>query len=847
MTRDPIGFVWRIAPWRHVLALLAVALALPLGWLGLDLVRIAVDEVMAGRAPGARAEAPLLRLAFTLPARLRDAPLVLFEGVSLDRIGAAWAAAAILAGLALAGTLLAVLFGFLEGRIGDAALARLRREALEALLTARPQARDEARQVVALTGEGVARHAAFLGRALLEPAFAGAMMAVALTYALGVGWPLAAALLAGLGLQALLRPAALAAGRRCHDLALVEGAALRRAETELLRRLPAVRAHGTEGFERGRLADEFGLRARARRPAERRAALLAGLSALAGLATPCVVLGAGVVLVLEGRATAGGALAAACAALLGASATGRIAAWRRRHRAAARHLADLDEALALLRSRRPPAAKSPALAELGAIQARGLAAYDAASGARVSGVDLAIDLPAHVALVGDAASGAQVLARLIGGQVAPSSGRLTLGGVAPSEVAAGARARRIAHAGGAPVLVPGTLADNLLYGCPSPDAAPVRRRLVEVIGVVGLDRLAHARGLAGSIDPAREPDLAARIVEARGALRESLSAGGMEALVEPFDRARYNRHATLGKNILFGVPLGDTFGEANLPAHPFLRAILEAEGLTRPLQAMGLAIAASTLDIFADLPDDHPLFAQYALFPARERGYFADLLERQGVERRGARAARDRERLIGLSLRYSESRHRLGLLDAALEARLLAARHAFAALIPASLKPAIEFYDPATITAAASLKDNLLFGRVATDRAGAEAEVQALIRRVLDERGLDGELVRIGLASRVDPRGTDLLPPEAVAVDLARCLMREPELVVLERALDGLPPERAEALVARLRQALRGRSLVLACSDLTAAMDAPPFDAVLRLDRGVVVEQDHRQREAEAA
>jgi hypothetical protein len=291
------------------------------------------------------------------------------------------------------------------------------------------------------------------------------------------------------------------------------------------------------------------------------------------------------------------------------------------------------------------------------------------------------------------------------------------------------------------------------------------------------------------------------------------------------------------------VPLGDTFRESNLPSHPFVRAILESEELTKPLTAMGLAIATNMIEIFADVPDGHPLFDRFSFFTTPERAYFQDLLVRQGERRRDAESARDRERLIGLALRYSESRHRLGLLDADIETRLVTARRAFAKLLPVSLQPAIEFYHPDRLCAAASLQDNLLFGRVAHDRAGAESQIRSLIRRVLTERGLDQDVFRVGLETRVDTRGGDLNPGEIAAIDLARCLVRRPDILVVERALESLPPGSAVDLVKRLRRTLIGRGLVAVTADLAPDIDQPPFDVVIRFENGAIVSvQDRRAR-----
>jgi ABC-type thiamine transport system ATPase subunit len=491
--------------------------------------------------------------------------------------------------------------------------------------------------------------------------------------------------------------------------------------------------------------------------------------------------------------------------------------------------------------------RTASLPASGALVARKAGAYDPANGARIGGVDLSLTLPAHAALIGDTASGAGAFAALLGGQLDPVGGELTYGGVDLQTAEPGERARRLAFAGGDTVLVSGSLRQNLLYGCPEPDSPEIERRLVEASTAVGLDRAIHARGLAGTVDPGREPKLAAAIVDARRAVRAELAKELCEDLIEPFDPARYTHQATIGENILFGVPLGDTFREANLPSHPFVRAILEAEGLTKPLASMGLSIATSLVEIFADIPDGHPLFDRFSFFTSGERGYFEDLVARQGERRRGPDSGRDRERLMSLALRYSESRHRLGLLDADLEARLVSARASFANLLPTSLKPAIEFYDPETVCAAATLQDNLLFGRVNHDRAGAEALVRRLVRRVLSERGLDQEVMRVGLDSPIDARTPNLAESEIAAVDVARCLVRNPDTLIVEHALSGLPPGVAEEAVARLRRALIGRGLIVVLPELSEQMDTPPFDVVVRFDRGAASVTDRRRAPAAPA
>lgn len=845
MERDPLGFVWRSAPGLHLAVFALLVLAFPLGWIALDLVRVAFDDAIGGAAFASSPFASFLRLQIDLPERVADRSLVLFPGVNLEHAPFVVATATALAAFAFLGALLAILIRGAAAAIEDRVAGRLRRAILDALVVARASARDEARQAAALAAEGVARNAAGSGTAVIAPLMAGGAIALAFLYALRVDWRFAVSLAVLLALSAILWPARLTVEERSAAARRSAAANLRRALDELVRRLPAVRAHAVARLERARLERELrGWTAPVRR-ADLRQAALAGATFFAALLVPAYMLGLAGWLEFATRVTAGEAAAVAVAGLVAVAALTAIMRWRQQLAAARPLFEEIARTLGAFQARGREAG-STALPGSGALVARKLAAYDAAKGARIADLDLSLALPSHVALVGDATSGAALLAAVVGGQIDPSGGELTYGGVDLRTADPAERARRLAFAGGEPILIPGSLRQNLAYGSPDPDASDIEHRVLDAATAAGLDRLIHARGLSGTVDPVREPKLAAALVDARRAVRAALAAEHCEDLVEPFDPERYNHQATVGENILFGVALGDTFREANLPSHPFVRAILEAEGLTKPLAAMGLSIATALVEIFADVPDGHPLFERFSFFSAGERGYFQDLAERQGERRRGAESARDRERLMSLALRYSERRHRLGLLDAELEAKLVAARAAFANLLPTSLKPAIEFYRKDEVCAAASLQDNLLFGRVNYERAGAQALVRRLVRRVLTERGLDHEVMRVGLDSPVDPRGTDLAPDDLAMIDVARCLVRHPDTLIVEHALAGLAPTAAEEALARLRRALVGRGLVVVLPELSAGMETPPFDAVVRFNRGTAAGAHRRTNEPAA-
>src|SRR3982074_614150 len=155
----------------------------------------------------------------------------------------------------------------------------------------------------------------------------------------------------------------------------------------------------------------------------------------------------------------------------------------------------------------------------------------------------------------------------------------------------------------------------------------------------------------------------------------------------------YNRNPPVAENLLFGTAVGKQFDGDNIAADPYVRSILKSTGLDLELQRMGLTIAEPMVELLSGLSPDSRLFEQYSFISADELPNVRLLLQRLGGKGIDAVPEADRPRLMTLPFRYIEARHRLGLVDAAMEERLLAARHAFAAGLPAPLRGAVEFYD----------------------------------------------------------------------------------------------------------------------------------------------------------
>src|SRR5262249_36210441 len=241
------------------------------------------------------------------------------------------------------------------------------------------------------------------------------------------------------------------------------------------------------------------------------------------------------------------------------------------------------------------------------------------------------------------------------------------------------------------------------------------------------------------------PDLAEKVLKARHTLHGHLQDQSYAGLVEPFNADRYNRNLSVAENLLFGTPVGWQFDGDNIAADPYVLSILRSTGLDLDLQRMGLTIAETMVELFSGLSPDNPLFEQYSFISADELPNVRLLLQRLGGKGIEAVPEADRPRLMTLPFRYIEARHRLGLIDDEMEDRLLEARRAFAAGLPAQLRSAVEFYDFGRYNGAATLQDNILFGRPVYGQAQAEQRIGTLVAEVVAELGLRSSVIEVGL------------------------------------------------------------------------------------------------------
>jgi energy-coupling factor transporter ATP-binding protein EcfA2 len=355
--------------------------------------------------------------------------------------------------------------------------------------------------------------------------------------------------------------------------------------------------------------------------------------------------------------------------------------------------------------------------------------------------------------------------------------------------------------------------------------------MIDVMITVDLEDDLYHFGLRGTIDPKARPDIAEAVLKARAALQARIKDPDLAALVEVFDPARYNNNATLAENLLFGTPVSPAFDIDRLSENAYVLGVLDKVGLTEDLVEIGREVATTMIELFADLPPGHEFFEQFSFISSEDLPEFQALLSR--VEGRATMSPMDRARLLTLPFKLIEARHRLGLLDDSIKARVLEARRVFREELPESAHNAIEFFDPAAYNAATTLQDNILFGKLAYGQARAAARVGKLIVEILDDLKLRRTALEVGLDFSVGVGGARLSQVQRQKLAIGRALLKRPDILILNEATAGFDSTTQARVTENLFKACAGSTIVWALHNPALAAN---FDRVLVFADGRVAE-----------
>lgn len=354
-----------------------------------------------------------------------------------------------------------------------------------------------------------------------------------------------------------------------------------------------------------------------------------------------------------------------------------------------------------------------------------------------------------------------------------------------------------------------------------------------MLAIAGMSDDVYHFGLQATLDPQTNPELAARILDAREALKQRLDDPEIGSLVELFDRDRYNDNMTVAENLMFGTPRDESLQIDRLADNAYMRRVLQETRLMKSFLEMGRKIAEVMVDLFADVEADSHLFEQFSFISADDLPEFKSLLARTAESDVEHLEESDRRLLLSLPFKLIPARHRLGLVTDDLKPRLLEARRVFSKGFEDG-PPAVDFFDEERFSESISIQDNILFGRLVYGKPRASATIGALIEEVVERLDLRRPIIELGLDFPVGIGGTRLTAVQRQKLAIARGVLKNPDVLVLNEATAILDESSQKSLMRNLFEEFKGRALIWVVHRASLGKE---FDHTVVLERGKCVEQ----------
>lgn len=842
MDRSLARYIW-VHTWRQQLwILVVVAVSMIPYFMSFDLPKQIVNGPIQGQGfetPGATQPFMAIDLDLWFIGKVH-----LFDGLQLDRTQTLVALSMVFLLLVIVNGVFKLYINTYKGRLGERMLRRIRFELVDRVLRFPPGhfKRVKASEVATMVKDEVEPLGGFIGDAFVTPAQLGGQALTALIFIIIQSFWLGMIAAGIVAVQLVIIPQMRKRLIRLGRERQLTARALSGRVGEIVDGIGTIHIHDTSNFERADIADRLGKIFQIRYDLYQWKFMVKFINNFLAQVTPFLFYLVGGWFALQGRLDIGQLVAVINAYKDLPGPLKELIDWDQNRQDVQVKYQQVVEQFSvepLLHPERQALAVEPVGRVGDPLAAVSLTLIDDSGAKLVERVSMQVEPGELVAIVGVAAGGAEVVAEAFARLIWPESGRVTLGGKDVLDLPESVTGRRMAYSSSDAYLFQGTLRDNLLYGLKHAPRAPIdyqgeaatqRRWSVdearkagnpdydvnsdwidyEAAGVAGpaelfkvlipvLDAVLLSQdildlGLRSRVDPQQHPHIAERIVDVRDALRRRLEQDGIQDLVAFFEPGVYNMQATVGENLLFGAATGPELTGKGLASNAYFLSLMDRTGLGEALYTMGLAIAENAIELFADLPPDHPFFQQLAFMSAEEIPEYQQLLQKLRGRPYANVSTEDRARIVRLSFGYIEPRHRFGLLTEALKQQIVEVRQAFYDDLPEAMKGAIERYDPQTYISAATLSDNVLFGRIAHNQPDGPEKVRKLLHEILADLELYDEVLDVGLDFNVGVGGRRMTGAQRQKVDLARSLVKRADFIILNRPLSALDQRSQDAI-----------------------------------------------------
>jgi putative ABC transport system ATP-binding protein len=862
--RSLFGFIIRYSRRDQLLIVPLVLATMVVYYLSLDLPKTIINEAIQG---GAFPQADSTTRWF---------------GIELARLPYLLALSILFLGLIVLNGWLKFHINTKKGWMGERMLRRLRYQLYDHILRFPLMRfrRVKAAEMATMIKDEVEPLGGFVGESLITPLFLGGQAATALFFILYQHWALGLIAVAVVAIQAVLIPKLrkrlLVLGRERQ----LTARALAGRIAETVDGATEIHAHATSNYERAEISSRLGRIFTIRFEFYQRKFLIKFLNSFLSQVTPFLFYTVGGYLVIVGRLDLGALVAVIAAYKDLPDPVKELIDWDQQRLDAEIKYTQVVEVFTAEEIAPPEMQALMPVGELpreGRLRAAGVSLIDDGGSRVLENISFDIGLDEHVALVGR--QGASELAQVLTRLVPASSGSLELCGVDLARAPEALTGRAFGYVGSPAYLFPASVRDNILYAL---KRAPVREapyegeaarqrelrakevertgncpldidadwidyaaagvagpeemeaRIQALLKRVDLEETIFELGVRSSPDPDRAEQIGEQVLAARARMRERLASLDIQDWVERFDPDKYNRNATLAENLLFGTPVGRTFDVDSLAGNSYVRQVLRETGMYELLLRTGHKVAETMVELFSGLPPGHEFFAQYSFIRQEDLEHFEAILKQIGDVGLLKLDQADTEMLLALPFKLVAAKHRLGLIDESFESRTIEARRHFARNLPQELRSRVQFFDPSRYSSAASLQDNILFGKIVTGQAEATTRITRLVRELLEELGLRPLVVQIGLDYQVGVGGARLHSADRQKIAIVRALLKRPLFMVLDRAASVLDPASQVRVLEGILAERKGQGVVWA---LQRPELADRFGTVLVIDHGRLAEQ----------
>ena len=866
-------YVWQKSKREQIIVLLVILASIPFFFASFDIPRRIVNEAIQGRAfQNGKTTASLFNLTLPLPEFLGGS-YVVYEGVSLPQVEYLFALSFVFLALVLINGAFKYVINVQKGVLGERMLRRLRYDLFVQLMRFKPEDIRAVKpaEVAGMIKDEVEPIGGFVGDAFIQPVFLIVQAATAVVFIMLQSVWLGSLAVFIVALQALIIPALRREQLRLGRERQLASRQLAGRIGEIVDVAPALQGHGAVSFMQSDIAGRLGNLFDIRFALYRRKFAVKFLNNLLAQITPFFFYAVGGYFALKGKLDLGQLIAVIAAYRDLPPPIKELIDWDQQRADVIIKYEQVINQFSPTEVLRLDDEKTAVISgPIEQITISQLLVTDNRGQTLLEPLTLTVMPGTCTVLAGAPGSGRDVLGRVLGRQIMGYSGKVNIGAVELSHLTVRSASHIIGYAGHEIEIIQGSLRENLVLSLQrrkptqlfEKGMEPAERRRVieairsgnsplryeadwtdysaahidqdyqvdlairEVLDVLGVENEVYELGLAGRIlqknlPIAERQRLEKALIDAREAVAEELQAANLTGLVETFDPLRYNPNATIGENLMFGSTKSDRLSHDNFLADPFGRSILQAEGLLVPLVSIGARIVTNVVEVFTGLPPGHQLFERYAFSKSIDFERMIEMSE--SLEKQDTRASFDSEmeqQLVAIALGYIEPRHRFNLIDETFQRRILRARSSFRKYLPQTYVEDIYFYDATKFIYGATVRDNLLFGRIGYGVAESGARVSKIIKLALTRSGLDGEIYRLGLDAETGSKGRYLPARLRFAVPLVRALIKHPEIYVLDIEALLATTTDTKALVARLQAHCETKTLFLLLADESLAENA---------------------------